>query len=144
MPEFSCHPRLMGWFSNPKQLLSDNSWNSLLNKYFFSTSLTFFCIYQVVVGSFLPDNAPVQKPKKMKSVSAQTATPVSVQTTTPPVVTSTPKEEGVGGQGQPSSSALKPDIASPSSIQRENWASMQSMQDSRKSGTDINISLPGG
>lgn len=98
----------------------------------------------VVVGSFLPDNAPVQKPKKMKSVSAQTATPVPVQTTTPPVVTSTAKEEGVAGQGQPSSSALKPDIASPSSIQRENWAGMQSMQDSRKSGTDINISLPGG
>ena len=94
-----------------------------------------------MVGSFLPENAQVQKPKKVKSVSAA---PVSIQTATPPVITSTANEEVIGGQGQPSFSAAKPSTASPSSIQRENWASMQSVPDSRKSGTDINISLPGG
>ncbi|KAI5598507.1 hypothetical protein POPTR_002G148600v4 [Populus trichocarpa] len=87
---------------------------------------------QVVVGSFLAGNHQDQKPKKPKidSIPATFAPapviPVSIAE----------REESVGtphGQQQNSSS-----------FQRENWATMHSMQDVRNSVTDINISLPEG
>jgi hypothetical protein len=85
-----------------------------------------------VVGSFLAGNHQDQKPKKPKidSIPATFAPapviPVSIAE----------REESVGtphGQQQNSSS-----------FQRENWATMHSMQDVRNSVTDINISLPEG
>eukprot|EP00258_Populus_trichocarpa_P025500 XP_024441519.1 AT-hook motif nuclear-localized protein 1 isoform X1 [Populus trichocarpa] len=86
---------------------------------------------QVVVGSFLPGNHQEQKPKKPKidsipaTFAPAPAIPASIAE----------REESAGTpQGQQNSSPF----------QRENWATMHSMQDVRNSGTDINISLPEG
>ncbi|KAJ6686129.1 AT HOOK MOTIF DNA-BINDING FAMILY PROTEIN [Salix purpurea] len=87
---------------------------------------------QVVVGSFLAGNHQEQKPKKPKvdSIPATFAPAPAI-----PVVSMAEREESVGTpQGQQNSS----------SFQKENWATMHSMQDVRNSGTDINISLPEG
>ncbi|KAB5569086.1 hypothetical protein DKX38_002879 [Salix brachista] len=86
----------------------------------------------VVVGSFLAGNHQEQKPKKPKvdSIPATFAPAPAI-----PVVSMAEREESVGTpQGQQNSS----------SFQKENWATMHSMQDVRNSGTDINISLPEG
>ncbi|KAL0002662.1 hypothetical protein SO802_016443 [Lithocarpus litseifolius] len=48
--------------------------------------------------------------------------------------------EGLGGNGNQNSSTPRPNLASSSSFRRENWVAMHTMQDSRKSGIDINIS----
>ncbi|KAJ6404665.1 hypothetical protein OIU84_012766 [Salix udensis] len=88
---------------------------------------------QVVVGSFLAGNHQEQKPKKPKvdSIPATFAPAPAI----PVVVSMAEREESVGTpQGQQNSS----------SFQKENWATMHSMQDVRNSGTDINISLPEG
>jgi hypothetical protein len=86
---------------------------------------------QVVVGSFLPGNHQEQKPKKPKidsipaTFAPAPAIPASIAE----------REESAGTpQGQQNSSPF----------QRENWATMHSMQDVRNSVTDINISLPEG
>uniref|UniRef100_A0A6N2L8F0 AT-hook motif nuclear-localized protein n=1 Tax=Salix viminalis TaxID=40686 RepID=A0A6N2L8F0_SALVM len=87
----------------------------------------------VVVGSFLAGNHQEQKPKKPKvdSIPATFAPAPAI----PVVVSMAEREESVGTpQGQQNSS----------SFQKENWATMHSMQDVRNSGTDINISLPEG
>ncbi|KDP28748.1 hypothetical protein JCGZ_14519 [Jatropha curcas] len=92
---------------------------------------------QVVVGSFLPGGSQQdQKPKKIKMDSVQTTiTPASTIAVPVPVPASnSEREDGMGGHGQQNSSTFR----------RENWTSMQPMQDVRKSGTDINISLPEG
>ncbi|KAJ8748910.1 hypothetical protein K2173_013344 [Erythroxylum novogranatense] len=89
---------------------------------------------QVVVGSFLPGNQQDQKPKKLKTDPL----PVSVaQVPSSGCVVHAPnaeQEETVGGHKQPNSIPF----------QRENWAGMPPVQDVRKSGTDINISLRDG
>ncbi|QHO54514.1 AT-hook motif nuclear-localized protein [Arachis hypogaea] len=104
---------------------------------------------QVVVGSFLPSNQQDQKPKKPKPTDY--STPVVTPVVTPAVISmsSAPshpsnaeKDDHVMGGAhhvmQNSSSNL-----TPSPFRRENWVNMHSMQqDSRKSATDINISLP--
>ena len=84
------------------------------------------------MGSFLAGNHQEQKPKKPKvdSIPATFAPAPAI-----PVVSMVEREESVGTpQGQQNSS----------SFQKENWATMHSMQDVRNSGTDINISLPEG
>ncbi|MED6145220.1 hypothetical protein PIB30_023169 [Stylosanthes scabra] len=100
---------------------------------------------QVVVGSFLPSNQQDQKPKKPKSsdYSTPVVTPtVITMSSAPNYPSNAEKDDHVMGGAhhvmQNSSSNL-----TPSPFRRENWANMHSMQqDSRKSATDINISLP--
>ncbi|KAL0002661.1 hypothetical protein SO802_016442 [Lithocarpus litseifolius] len=97
---------------------------------------------QVVVGSFLPSNQQEQKPKKLKNESTPAIfTPATTMAVIP--FSGAEDDEGLGGNGHQNSSTPRPNLASSSSFRRENWAAMH-MQDSRKSGTDINISLPGG
>ncbi|KAJ8900364.1 hypothetical protein K2173_025004 [Erythroxylum novogranatense] len=89
---------------------------------------------QVVVGSFLPGNQQDQKPKKPKTemlpVSAAHIPTLAAAGQAP----NAEPEEAMDGHRQPNSI----------SFQRENWAAMPPVQDARKSGTDINISLPEG
>ncbi|MED6160573.1 hypothetical protein PIB30_052688 [Stylosanthes scabra] len=100
---------------------------------------------QVVVGSFLPSNQQDQKPKKPKSsdYSTPVVTPtVITMSSAPNHPSNAEKDDHVMGGArhvmQNSSSNL-----TPSPFRRENWVNMHSMQhDSRKSATDINISLP--
>ncbi|KAF8380423.1 hypothetical protein HHK36_027909 [Tetracentron sinense] len=91
---------------------------------------------QVVVGSFLPSNQHEQKPKKQKSDST------SVVTSTTAFPISSAEMGGYSAQGQHSSATPKPNLASSSSFHGDDWASLNPMQDSRNSPTDINISLP--
>lgn len=86
----------------------------------------------MVVGSFLPGNQQDLKPKKPK-IDAVTApiTPTPTIAAAPIPASNPEREESVGGNGQQISSSLR----------RENWTTMQSVQDLRKSGTDINVSL---
>ncbi|XP_042502382.1 AT-hook motif nuclear-localized protein 1-like [Macadamia integrifolia] len=93
---------------------------------------------QVVVGSFLPSTQQELKPKKQKTDHASAGTPNS---TIP--ISSAEMEESYGGQGQRNATP-KSDVATGSSFRGDNWAPMHSMQDSRNSNTDINISLPSG
>ncbi|KAJ4843350.1 hypothetical protein Tsubulata_038462 [Turnera subulata] len=89
---------------------------------------------QVVVGSFLPSNHQDQKPKKIKvdSFPATISSAPSMPNVMP--ASNMDRDDGMmGGHGQQNSS-----------YQRDNWATMHSMQDVRNSGTDINISLPEG
>ncbi|KAF6135718.1 hypothetical protein GIB67_021334 [Kingdonia uniflora] len=87
---------------------------------------------QVVVGSFLTSNQHEQKPKKhktesMSSAPAPSAVPIS----------SAEMEEGYNMQGQRPKSNLG------ASSFRTDWnPSVHTMQDSRTSPTDINVSLP--
>ncbi|KAL5539908.1 hypothetical protein UlMin_045086 [Ulmus minor] len=103
---------------------------------------------QVVVGSFLPSNQTEPKPKKQKTELSPT--PLSLPPVTLPVVSNAEKEDGMAryghGHGHQNSTAPRPNLSSASPFQRENWPAMNniSMQDSRNSATDINISLPGG
>ncbi|KAJ9188439.1 hypothetical protein P3X46_003798 [Hevea brasiliensis] len=88
---------------------------------------------QVVVGSFLPGNQQDPKPKKLK-IDAVPAAITSAPTiaSAPVAAASNPeREESMGGNGHQNSSSFR----------RENWTAMQSVQDLRKSGTDINVSL---
>ncbi|KAI4356810.1 hypothetical protein L6164_000798 [Bauhinia variegata] len=100
---------------------------------------------QVVVGSFLPFGQSDQKPKKPKSGYAQ-APPVTPATT---VASAAPtnnveKEDdnGIAGHALQNSVTLNSNLTSPSTFRRENWVNLHTMPDSRKSATDINISLP--
>uniref|UniRef100_A0A5B7BXG4 AT-hook motif nuclear-localized protein n=1 Tax=Davidia involucrata TaxID=16924 RepID=A0A5B7BXG4_DAVIN len=94
---------------------------------------------QVVVGSFLPSSHHENKPKKMKTESKVAAT-ASVSAAT--FHTNNLEKEGFNAQEQQNSASQKPNFA-PSSTLTDNWVTMQTMQDSRKSTTDINISLQG-
>ncbi|KAF8394011.1 hypothetical protein HHK36_020213 [Tetracentron sinense] len=80
----------------------------------------------------------VQKPKKQKTEPTSAATPTAAI-----LISSAEMEEGYGGQGQHNSAVPKPNLASSLSFRGDNWASSHSMQDTRNSATDINISLPG-
>lgn len=94
---------------------------------------------QVVVGSFLPCTQQEQKPKKQKPESTMGAAP------TPAVpISSAEMDESYSAQAQRSSTTPKPNLTATASFRGENWAPLQSMQDSRSSVTDINVSLPEG
>ncbi|XP_043698178.1 AT-hook motif nuclear-localized protein 1 [Telopea speciosissima] len=93
---------------------------------------------QVVVGSFLPSTQQELKPKKQKTDPASSATP---NTAIP--ISSADMEESYGGQGQRTATP-KSNVATGSSFRGDNWGPIRSMQDSRNSTTDINISLPSG
>ncbi|XP_062155822.1 AT-hook motif nuclear-localized protein 1-like [Alnus glutinosa] len=98
---------------------------------------------QVVVGSFLPSNQLEPKPKKLKNESnpAIAAPATTTIATVVPAFNAENEESMGGGNGQQNSSTPRPNLASSSAFRRENWAILH---DSRNSGTDINISLPGG
>ncbi|GMY09375.1 AT-hook motif nuclear-localized protein 1-like [Fagus crenata] len=99
---------------------------------------------QVVVGSFLPSNQHEQKPKKLKNESTPAIfTPATTMATMIPT-SGAENDDSLGGNGHQNSSTPRPNLASSSSFRRENWVTMHAVQDARKSGTDINISLPGG
>lgn len=87
---------------------------------------------QVVVGSFLPSNYQEAKPKKQKAepkaIAYATVSPAAPHSSNAHTV----NVPGAGTQNVISSS-----------IQPNHWTTMQSVQDSRKSATDINISLQG-
>lgn len=99
---------------------------------------------QVVVGSFLPTNQVEQKPKKPKSESHPAI--ITPSTTVAAVLPAfnAENEESVGGNGQQNASTPRSNLATSSTFRRENWAIMHTVQEPRSSGTDINISLPGG
>ncbi|PON35865.1 PPC domain containing protein [Trema orientale] len=99
---------------------------------------------QVVVGSFLPSNhQQEQKPKKHKTeLLPGTVAPAVTIAAAMPV--SNAEKDGMSVHGHQNSGSLRPNLGSSSPFQRENWPAMNSMQDSRNSATDINISLPGG
>ncbi|KAH7519571.1 hypothetical protein FEM48_Zijuj08G0051100 [Ziziphus jujuba var. spinosa] len=99
---------------------------------------------QVVVGSFLTGNQPEQKIKKQKvdPLSVNMMPAATISATIP--VSEADKEDGMGGHGLQNSATPRPNLGSNSPFRRENWANMHTMQDSRNSTTDINISLPGG
>ncbi|KAG6669687.1 AT-hook motif nuclear-localized protein 1-like isoform X1 [Carya illinoinensis] len=96
---------------------------------------------QVVVGSFLPSsNQHEQKPKKPKNESIPAiVTPATTIAAMVPAFNAE-NDEGLRGNGQQNSSTPRPNLG----FQRENWPIMHTVQDYRNSGTDINISLPGG
>ncbi|PIA49956.1 hypothetical protein AQUCO_01300593v1 [Aquilegia coerulea] len=95
--------------------------------------------YEVVVGSFLPCTQQEQKPKKQKPESTSAAAPTAAVP-----ISSAEMEEGYNGQAQRNSNTPKPNLTATASFRGENWAPVHSMQDSRNSATDINISLPEG
>ncbi|KAJ1413640.1 PPC domain [Sesbania bispinosa] len=99
---------------------------------------------QVVVGSFLPSSQQDQKPKKAKSdYAAATVTQANAVSSAPPPPTNAEKEDVMGGHVLQNSGTLNSNLTSPpNAFRRDNWVNMHSMPDSRKSATDINISLP--
>ncbi|KAK7349631.1 hypothetical protein VNO77_07148 [Canavalia gladiata] len=106
---------------------------------------------QVVVGSFLPSSQQDQKLKKAKSSDyappATTVTPATAVSCVPPPPINAEKEDinvmGGGGHVLQNSGTLNSSLTPPSNaFRRESWVNMHSMPDSRKSATDINISLP--
>ncbi|KAF7844756.1 AT-hook motif nuclear-localized protein 7-like [Senna tora] len=106
---------------------------------------------QVVVGSFLPSSHQDQRPKKSSKSNYNapplTVDPVPLSVSSTPPSTHSEKDNGGGGGGidghlLQNSNALNSSLHSPNAFQRENWVNMHSMMDSRKSTTDINISLP--
>nr|XP_027107821.1 AT-hook motif nuclear-localized protein 1-like [Coffea arabica]XP_027107822.1 AT-hook motif nuclear-localized protein 1-like [Coffea arabica]XP_027107823.1 AT-hook motif nuclear-localized protein 1-like [Coffea arabica]XP_027107824.1 AT-hook motif nuclear-localized protein 1-like [Coffea arabica] len=97
---------------------------------------------QVVVGSFLPSNHNELKPKKHKyehkSLAAAGSAAAAPRTNNMLVEHRISTVQGLNNvisdnQGMVASSTL----------QTANWANISSMEDSRKSNTDINISLQG-
>ncbi|KAF3439976.1 hypothetical protein FNV43_RR18254 [Rhamnella rubrinervis] len=101
---------------------------------------------QVVVGSFLTSNPQEQKINKKQKTEPSPAniTPIATQIPATVQISEAEKEDGMSGHGLQNPSAPRPNLASSSPFRRENWANIHSMQDSRNSATDINISLPGG
>ncbi|MED6210443.1 hypothetical protein PIB30_064175 [Stylosanthes scabra] len=101
---------------------------------------------QVVVGSFLPSNQQDPKPKKHKHdyASPAASTPsVAVSSAPPPPSTNGDKEDVMGGHMmQHNPGVFNSSLTAPSTFRRDSWVNMHSMQDSIKSATDINISLP--
>lgn len=106
-------------------------------------------LYQVVVGSFLPSSQQDLKPKKPKSTeyAAITYTPAIAVSSAPPPQNNAEKEDVMGGghvlqNSGTINSSLNTTTPPNNAFRRDNWVNMHSMQDSRKSATDINISLP--
>ncbi|KAL5062172.1 hypothetical protein RYX36_023909 [Vicia faba] len=106
---------------------------------------------QVVVGSFLPSGQD-QKLKKPKSADYAAATftrATEVSAEPPPAQTFDAEKEDIlrdsGGRALQNIGALNSSLTSPpppTAFRRENWVNMHAMPDTRKSPTDINISLP--
>lgn len=96
---------------------------------------------QVVVGSFLPCTQQEQKPKKPKPESTIPNAPTAAVP-----ISSAEMEENYNGHGQRNPNAPKPNLTATASFRGENWARLQphSMQESRNTTTDINVSLPEG
>ncbi|XP_059312879.1 AT-hook motif nuclear-localized protein 1-like [Lycium ferocissimum] len=95
---------------------------------------------QVVVGSFLPSNhQEVAKPKKQKAepkaLAYATVSPAAPHSSNMEPRSSNAHTVNVPGGGTQNVMS--------SSIQPNHWAAMPAVQDSRKSATDINISLHG-
>ncbi|XP_020218576.1 AT-hook motif nuclear-localized protein 7 [Cajanus cajan] len=102
---------------------------------------------QVVVGSFLPSSQQEQKLKKSKSTdyAAATVTPAIAVSSAPPPPTNAEKEDVNvmgGAHVLQNSGTLNTNLTAPNAFRRDNWVNMHTMPDSRKSATDINISLP--
>ncbi|ESW06885.1 hypothetical protein PHAVU_010G084600 [Phaseolus vulgaris] len=110
---------------------------------------------QVVVGSFLPSSQQEQKLKKPKSTdyaaAAAAVSPVIAVSPAPPPPPPPPtnaEKEDVninlmgGAHVLQNSGTLNSNLSPPNAFRRDNWVNMHSMPDSRKSATDINISLP--
>ncbi|KAG5053780.1 hypothetical protein GLYMA_03G023500v4 [Glycine max] len=102
---------------------------------------------QVVVGSFLPSSQQEQKIKKPKSsdYAPVTVTPAIAVSSAPPPPTNAEKEDVNvmgGAHVLQNSGTLNSNLTPPNAFRRDNWVNMHSMPDSRKSATDINISLP--
>ncbi|XP_061371041.1 AT-hook motif nuclear-localized protein 1-like [Gastrolobium bilobum] len=101
---------------------------------------------QVVVGSFLPSSQQDLKPKKPKSdYAAANVNPAIAMgvSSAPPPPTNAEKEDVMGGHVlHNSGNTLNSSLTPPNAFRRDNWVNMHSMSDSRKSATDINISLP--
>lgn len=97
---------------------------------------------QIIVGSFLPSCPPELKPKKPKIQTVPT--PFTITAAPLPALPAPSDKEACNGQGHNNSVSPMPNLASPSSFQRENWPNTHPMQERRTSTTDINISLPGG
>lgn len=97
-----------------------------------------------MVGSFLANNQQEQKPKKLKNEGIPAiVTPATTVAAMVPAFNNE-NEDGLGGNGQHNSSTPRSNVVPSSTFRRENWAIMHNVHDSRSSGTDINISLPGG
>ncbi|XP_015066107.1 AT-hook motif nuclear-localized protein 1-like [Solanum pennellii] len=94
---------------------------------------------QVVVGSFLPSNYQEAKPKKqkaeLKAITYGTLSPAAPHSSNMEARSSNAHTVNVPAAGTQN-------VIS-SSIQPNHWTAMPSVQDSRKSTTDINISLQG-
>ncbi|KAE9600889.1 hypothetical protein Lal_00011379 [Lupinus albus] len=97
---------------------------------------------QVVVGSFLPSNQQDQKPKKSKPDYAPTTVTQAIVVSSAPPPTNAEKEDAMVGHVLQNSGNLNSSLNQSSAFRRENWVNMHGMPDSRKSATDINISLP--
>lgn len=99
--------------------------------------------FQIIVGSFLPSTQPEHKPKKQKPPALTYPTAAVPALPAPPEAD---KDEARNGQGQLIPPPSMQPTMMPSPFQREAWPNAHShnIQDSRKSATDINISLPGG
>lgn len=95
---------------------------------------------QVVVGSFLPSNHQEAKPKKQKA-EPKAITYASVSPAAPPSSNMEPRSSNPHTVNFPG--AGTPQNVISSSIRPNHWTAMPSVQDSRKSATDINISLQG-
>ncbi|KAL5728010.1 hypothetical protein ACHQM5_001138 [Ranunculus cassubicifolius] len=100
---------------------------------------------QVVVGSFLPCTQQEQKPKKQKPEPTMVPTP-TLQAV--PISSAEMDESYNGVQGQRSSTTTpkQHNLTATASFRGENWAapSHPTIQESRNSATDINVSLPEG
>lgn len=108
------------------------------------------------MGSFLPSSQQEQKLKKPKSTdyaAAAAVSPVIAVSPTPapappPPPASNPEKEDVninvmsGAHVVQNSGSINSNLSPPHAFRRDNWVNMHSMADSRKSATDINISLP--
>ncbi|CAN4125817.1 unnamed protein product [Withania somnifera] len=90
---------------------------------------------QVVVGSFLPSNYQEVKPKKQK------AEPKAIAYTT--VSPAAPHSSNMEPRSSNAHTVNVPGAGTQHVIPSNHWTAMPSIQDSRKSATDINISLQG-
>jgi len=113
-----------------------------------------------VVGSFLPSSQQEQKLKKPKSTDYVAAavspviavspapTPAPVAAPAPPAPPTNAEKEDVninvmgGGHVLQNSGTLNSNLSPSNAFRRDSWVNMHSMTDTRKSATDINISLP--
>lgn len=97
------------------------------------------------MGSFLPSSQQEHKIKKPKSDYAATTVTQAIAVSSAPQPPQTNAEKDVmGGHVLQNSGTLNSNLPSPppNAFRRDNWVNMHSIPDSRKSATDINISLP--